>query len=143
MKKILFLLVALIAIVSVNAQKVVEPNWAYTYAGASTDTIGVGTTTWNKTVSFSTPMQSAYVAQLKISDFTAGATATVALQAKCFETDAYSTLTTVTWTGINSTDSIITFNSTTAKNNYNYYKVLVTRTASKATINWFKIYIKK
>lgn len=142
MKKIILFAFLLIG-VSVFSQKLTPTVWNYTYAGVATDTIGVGTTTWSKSIEVACPYQASYVIQVKVSDRAAGGAATVALKAKNFAADAYTTLTTVTWTGIGSTDSIITFNSTTNKYNYNYYQVLVTRTASKATINWLKAYVKQ
>lgn len=142
MKKVL-IFIMLLAAISLSAQKITEKVWSYAYTGVSTDTIGAGTTTWTKSVQVVLPYPVAYVFQVKVSDRGAGGAATVALKAKNFATDAYSTLTTVTWTGVGSTDSVITFNSTTNKHNYNYYQVLVTRTANKATVNWLKAYVKK
>lgn len=142
MKKV-FLLAFLLVGISVFSQKFTPTVWSYTYAGVATDTIGAGTTTWSKAVEVAIPNQASYVFQVKLSDRGAGGAASVVLKAKNFASDAYSTLTTVTWTGVGSTDSVITFNSTTNKYNYNYYQVLITRTANMATVNWFKAYVKQ
>ncbi|MFZ4798265.1 MAG: hypothetical protein ACOYMA_12285 [Bacteroidia bacterium] len=142
MKKLIMFLMLCVAF-TLSAQKITPTVWSYAYTGIASDTIGAVTTTWTKSVEIATPYQSSYVVQLKISDKVAGAAATVVLKGKNFATDTYATITTVTWTGTGSTDSVITFNSTTNKYNYNYLQVLVTRTANKATINWFKAYVKQ
>ena len=129
--------------VALQAQKLAANEWSYSYVGVASDTIGAVATTWTKTLDVSAPEQKAVAIQLKLSDRGAGGAATVALQGRVFATDAYSTISTITWTGIGSVDSTITINSTTTKYNYNYYKVLVTRTANKATINSFKVIVKK
>jgi hypothetical protein len=142
MKKLILLLMLCVGF-TLSAQKLTTTVWNYAYAGIAADTIGAVATTWSKTVDIATPYQTAYVVQLKLTDKVAGGAATVVLQGKYFATDTYATITTVTWTGVGSTDSVITFNSTTNKYNYSYLKVLVTRTANKATINWFKVYVKQ
>ena len=142
MKKFLILIMLCIGF-TVSAQKLAANEWSYSYVGVATDTIGAGTTTWNKTVDISAPEQKALAVSVKVSDRAAGGAATVAFKGKVFSTDAYTTISTVTWTGVGSTDSIITYNSAATVNNYNYIQVVVTRTASTATINWLKLIVKK
>lgn len=142
MKRFLIFAMLIMAI-GLSAQKLTTQVWNYSYAGVATDTIGAGNTTWSKVITVVVPYPVAYVFQVKVSDRAAGAAATVALQAKNFATDAYSTLSTVTWTGVGSTDSVITFDSGTNKLKYNYYKLLVTRTASSCNVNWVKGFIRQ
>jgi hypothetical protein len=143
MKRTILFIMLCIATLAVSAQKLTATDWSYSYVGVAADTIGAVATTWSKTIDVSAPEQKAVAIQLKLTDKVAGGAATVALQGRVFATDAYSTISTITWTGIGSTDSTITINSGTTLYNYNYYKVLVTRTANKATINSLKLVVKK
>ena len=86
-----------------------------------------------------------YNTRVKVSDKTTGAAGvgTVKLQGKYFDTDSYSDITTVTWTGVGSTDSIISFQNVSTKNYYRYLKILVTRTGGLIKVDYIKNSFKK
>jgi len=143
MKKIILLLMLLVA-VSVSAQKQLDPNiYVLEYTGVATDTIGVGVTTWNYPVSINKTDGLFYDMEVKVADVTSGSAGTVKLQGKYWSSDAYTDITTVTWTGVGSTDSIIDYLSHTNKTYYRFYNVLVTRTAGKFKVVHVKQSYKK
>jgi hypothetical protein len=128
--------------IGVSAQKINSTDWLYTYTGVAADTIGGTQTTWYKDVEFSSGYLNTVAFTLKLSDRAAGCTATIALQAKSFGTDSYTPIYSFTWAG-GGTDTTVTFNSNSTKYGYNYYRVLVTRTASKGTINNLRLFVKR
>ena len=150
MKKILLAISFLIGIVSVNAQTVktfMYPSATYTktYIGTAADTLGVGQTTWGYEMEVNKADGLFYNTRVKVSDKTTGAAGvgTVKLQGKYFDTDSYSDITTVTWTGVGSTDSIISFQNVSTKNYYRYLKILVTRTGGLIKVDYIKNSLKK
>jgi choline dehydrogenase-like flavoprotein len=143
MKKLILFLMIFVA-VSVSAQKQLDPNiYVLEYTGVATDTVGVGVTTWNYPVSVNKTDGLFYNMQVKVQDVTAGSAGTVKLQGKYWANDTYSDITTVTWTGVGSTDSIINYLSNTNKAYYRFYNVLVTRTAGKFKVVHVKQSYKK
>lgn len=116
-----------------------------TYTGTVSDTLGVGQTTWGYEMEVNKSDGLFYNTRVKVSDKTTGANGvcTVKLQGKYFDTDAYSDITTVTWTGVGSTDSIIPFQNVSAKNYYRYMKILVTRTGGMLKVDYIKNSLKK
>ena len=86
-----------------------------------------------------------YVAKIKVSDKTTGAAgvATIKMQGKYFLADAYTDITTVSWTGVGSTDTTVTFTSVSNKVYYRYLRVLVTNTSGKSKVDFYKLLIKK
>ena len=139
-KLILFLSCLLIAVVA-NAQ-LKNGAFYYAYTGLASDTAGVGTTTFTKTISVNTDDATYYMAKVKVSDVTAGATGTVALKGRVFPDDAWTTITTTTWAG-GGTDTTIVFTGQTNKNFYREFGITVTRTANKLKLTNFKISLKK
>ena len=152
MKKFILFLFVMIAFVA-NAQKaiVVAPldfanTWVHEYVGVATDTLGTVTaTTWSYEIPVNKPDGLMYVGKIKLSDKTTGAAGvcTVKLQGKYFAADAYTDITTVSWTGVGSTDSTITYTSVSNKVYYRYLRYLVTNTGGKSKVNFVKLMIKK
>ena len=150
MKKILLIIAFVVGMFSMQAQTVksyMYPAGTYTktYTGMAADTLGVGQTTWGYEMEVNKPDGLFYNTRVKVSDKTTGANgvATVKLQGKYFDTDSYSDITTITWTGVGSTDSIIPFQNISTKNYYRYIKVLVTRTGGMLKVDYIKNSFKK
>jgi len=148
MKKIILFLLVMIAFTA-NAQKAYTLNlggvWISEYTGIATDTLGTVTaTTFSYVYELNKPEGVFYNARVKVSDKTTGANGvcTIVIQGKHFGTDTYSTLKTVTWTGVGSTDTIAPFSEITTKQYYRYYKVLVTNTSGKSKVEYVKISFK-
>ena len=153
MKKIILLAVFMIALVA-NAQKAYTPagfvgeagQWVIEYTGVASDTLGTVTaTTWSYAVTVNKPDGLFYVGKIKVSDKTTGANGvcTVKLQGKYFAADAYSDITSVSWTGVGSTDSTITYTSVSNKVYYRYLRFLVTNTGGKSKVDFAKLLVKK
>lgn len=143
MKKYIVFLLIMIAVVA-NAQKQLDPNiYVVEYAGLATDTVGVGVTTWNYPIAVNKTDGLFYDMQVKVADVTAGSAGTVKLQGKYWSGDEYTDITTVTWTGVGSTDSIINYLSHTNKTYYRFYNIKVTRTSGKFKVIHVKQSYKK
>lgn len=152
MKKIFLVLFVIFALVA-NAQKAISIApldlnlaWVHEYVGVATDTLGTVTaTTWSYAIPVNKPDGLMYVGKLKLSDKTTGANGvcTVKMQGKYFLADAYTDITTVSWTGVGSTDSTITFTSVSNKVYYRYLRYLVTNTGGKSKIDFTKTLIKR
>src|SRR5690554_2344490 len=102
MKKFLFLLTALICLISVSstAQTVLPAKkYIYEYTGVASDSVGVVNTTWNKAIQLNKLDGLFYNAAVKVSDVTEDATCTIKLQGKMFATDTYTDITELEWTG--------------------------------------------
>lgn len=153
MKKVIFIFMLAMLTIAVNAQKAIviaplnlETTWVHEYAGAATDTLGTVTaTTWSYEIPVNKPDGLYYVGKIKVADKTTGAAGvcTVKLQGKYFSADAYTDITTVSWTGVGSTDSTITYTSVSNKTYYRYYRFLVTNTSGKSKVDFVKLMIKK
>ena len=150
MKKFLLTIAFVVGIFAMQAQTVksfMYPAGIYTktYTGISSDTLGVGQTTWGYEMEVNKSDGLYYNTRVKVSDKTTGANGacTVKLQGKYFDTDAYSDITTVTWTGVGSTDSIVPFQNISTKNYYRYLKILVTRTGGMLKVDYIKNSLKK
>jgi len=150
MKRLLLAIAFIVGLFAIQAQTVrVAPypagTYTKTYVGLATDTLGVGQTTWGYEIQVNKPDGLFYNTRVKISDKTTGANGvgTVKLQGKYFDTDTYTDITTVTWTGVGSTDSIIPFQNVSTKNYYRYIKVLVTRTGGLIKVDYIKNSFKK
>jgi len=152
-KLILFLMLMVGFTLAVNAQraKVTTPldfnsGWFSSYTGVAADTLGTVTaTTWSYEIPVNKFDGLFYVSKIKLSDKTTGANgvATIKLQGKYLETDPYTDISTVQWTGINSTDSIIPFISVSNKVYYSYLRQLVTCTSGKIKVDYSKTIIKR
>lgn len=152
MKKIiLFSLLAIGIVASAQVAKKVLPldfakGWFDSYTGLASDTLNTATsTTWSYEIPVNKFDAIYYVGKIKVSDKTTGANGvcTVKLQGKYFDADAYTDITTVQWTGINSSDSTIQFVSTTNKSHYSFLRYLVTNTAGKSKVDYVKTIIKR
>lgn len=152
MKKILlFLCLAIGFIANAQIAKVAtaldfNSGWFTNYTGLTADTLGTVTaTTWSYEIPVNKFDGLMYVSQIKIADKTSGANGvcTVVFQGKYLATDNYTTLQTVQWTGVGSTDSTITFTSVSSKVYYPYLRQLVTNTAGKSKVVWSKTIIKR
>ena len=153
MKKFILLIVAMFTLVVAQAQiaKVDAPwdlnaKWVTEYTGTAVDTLGTVTaTTWSYAVPVNKAEGLMYVAKLKVADKTTGAAGvcTIKLQGKYFDADTYTDITTVSWTGVGSTDTTAVFTSVSNKVYYRYLRVLVTNTSGKSKIVYYKILIKR
>jgi hypothetical protein len=153
MKKIILFLTAIFTICVASAQIArVDPQWDLNnkwvteYTGVAADTLGTVTaTTWSYAVPVNKSDGLYYVAKLKVSDKTTGAAGVCAikLQGKYFNADAYTDITTISWTGVGSTDTTAVFTSVSSKVYYRYLRVLVTNSSGKSKIDYYKILIKK
>ena len=153
MKKIILLLTALLTIFIASAQIAkVDPQWDLNskwvteYTGVATDTLGTVTaTTWSYAIPVNKADGLMYVAKLKVSDKTTGAAGvcSIKFQGKYFNADTYTDITTISWTGIGSTDTTAIFTSVSNKVYYRYLRVLVTNSSGKSKIDYYKILIKR
>lgn len=152
MKKIILFLFVMLAFVA-NAQKAIQiapldynSVWINEYTGVATDTLGTVTaTTWSYEIPVNKSDGLYYVGKIKVSDKTTGAAGvcTVKIQGKYFAADAYTDITTVSWTGVGSTDSTIVYTSVSNKVYYRYLRFHVTNTSGKSKIDFVKLMIKK
>lgn len=150
MKKIiLFLILALSFSLSAQIAKVsTMPQEVYyaEYTGTAVDTLGTVTaTTWSQEYVVNKTDGLFYNVRVKVADKTTGANGagTIKFQEKHFDTDTYSDITTITWTGIGSTDTIAQFAQVSTKQYQRYFRILVTCTAGKAKILYTKTAFKK
>lgn len=153
MKRFILFIVAIFSICVASAQVAkVDAPWDFNnkyvneYTGVATDTLGTVTaTTW----SYEVPVNKAdglfYVGKLKVSDKTTGAAGvcTIKMQGKYFAADTYTDITTISWTGVGSTDTTAVFTSVSSKVYYRYLRVLVTNTSGKSKIDYYKLLIKR
>lgn len=152
MKKYIVLLFAMIAFAA-NAQKayVITPldftsTWIHEYAGVAADTLGTVTaTTFSYAIPINKPDGVYYVGKIKVSDKTTGAAGvcTIKLQGKYFDADSYTDITTISWTGVGSTDTTAIFTNVSTKTYYRTYRFLVTNTSGKSKVDFVKLLIKK
>ena len=148
---ILFLFLAIGFIASAQVARVAVPldfstGWNTTYTGVATDTLGTVTaTTWSYEIPVNKFDGLFYLAKIKVADKTTGANGvcTVKLQGKYFAADAYTDISTVSWTGIGSVDSTILFTSVSSKVYYSYLRALVTNTGGKSKVVRYDVIIKK
>lgn len=149
MKKILLFLVLMVsfALTAQTVKTTTLPRNIYfvNYAGVAADTLGVGQTTWGYEVNLNKADGYFYNIRVKISDKTTGGAGvgTIKLQGKHFSTDTYADITTISWTGIGSTDTIAPFSQISTKQYYRYLKVLVTRTGGLIKVDYIKESLKK
>jgi hypothetical protein len=144
MKKFILLFALSIAIFSSFAQTnkpILTSNYIYEYTGDATkDTVGGTVTTWNKPITFGVPTANYYNFKVKLTE-TATFAGTVKLQGKIHDNDAYTDITTVTYTGAGA-DTTIVFSQPTTKQMYRTYNVLVTRTSGTGKLTYIYSSIK-
>lgn len=152
MKKFI-LFIALIISFAASAQKAISitpldfnTGWFTNYNGGASDTLGTVTaTTWSYEIPINKFDGVFYVSKIKLSDKTTGSNGvcTVKFQGKYFAADVYTDITTVQWTGVNTTDTTITFSQVSSKVYYPYLRQLVTNTSGKSKIDFSKTIIKR
>lgn len=151
-KVILFLVLALGFIVSSASAQIAKttivPAATYylEYTGTALDTLGTVTaTTWSQEFTVNKEDGLFYNVRVKVADKTSGVAGvcTIALQEKHFDTDTYSTISTITWTGVGSTDTIAPFTQVTTKQYQRFFRILVTNTSGKSKIVYTKASFKK
>ena len=144
MKKIFILLVMLISVVSVSAQRVMKADtYIYKYIGLAGDTVNVSNdSTWNHTVQINKREGVFYNASVKVADATANAACKVILRGKIFDTDSWTTIETKEWKGAG-TDTIINFTQNTNKQYYRYIDFKLSGTATKAKLSVINLSLKR
>jgi hypothetical protein len=144
MKKIFILLVMLISVVSISAQRVMKADtYIYKYVGLAGDTVNVSNdSVWNHTVQINKREGVFYNASVKVADVTAGAACKVILRGKIFDTDAWTTIETKEWKG-GGTDTIINFTQNTTKQYYRYIDFKLSGTATKAKLSVINLSLKR
>jgi len=153
MKKFILFIVALFTVFVAQAQiaKVDAPwdlnnKWVTEYTGTAVDTLGTVTaTTWSYTIPVNKADGLMYVGKLKVSDKTTGAAGvcTIKIRGKYFDADSWTDITTVSWTGVGSTDTTAVFTSVSNKVYYRYLNFLVTNTSGKSKVDFVKLLIKR
>lgn len=138
MKKIVLLLAVLFAL-GVNSYAQSTTNYYYENVGVN-DTLGSVNETLNVPILFQIPEAVYYNNRVKVTN-DGSLECTIALQGKVFDTDSYTTITTITYTGVGS-DTTVVFSQPTTKQVYRYYNVLITRTAGVGTFNFAKFSLK-
>ena len=144
MKKIFILLVMLISVASVSAQRVMKADtYIYKYVGLAGDTVNVSNdSTWNHTVQINKREGVFYNASVKVADATANAACKVILRGKIFDTDSWTTIETKEWKGAG-TDTIINFTQNTNKQYYRYIDFKLSGTATKAKLSVINLSLKR
>jgi hypothetical protein len=144
MKKIFILLVMLISVVSISAQRVMKADtYIYKYVGLAGDTVNVSNdSVWNHTVQINKREGVFYNASVKVADVTANAACKVILRGKIFDTDAWTVIETKAWKG-GGTDTIINFTQNTNKQYYRYLDFKLSGTATKAKLSVINLSLKR
>lgn len=144
MKKFIALLIIFVGVglQTANSQILPVDKYIFEYTGVATDTIGATGTTFVKEIQLNKFDGLFYNAKVKVSDYTAGAGCTSVLYGKYFANDTYQAITTYTWYG-GGTDTTFVYTANTNKVYYRYLKFVVTRTTSKAKINYIGLSLKK
>lgn len=139
----LFLASTISAVTTIARKTRLSPNtYLLKYTGLVSDTVGVTNTTWSYEINTNKLDGYFYDFRVKVSDGAAGA-GTIKLQTKAFESDAYDDITTITWTGIGSTDTIAPFTQVSTKVYKRYVRILFTRTAGTAKVVYINGLLRK
>jgi len=150
MKKLVLLLIAVIGFAVAQAQSgttVTMPfdQWSYAYVGSSTlDTVSVGNT-WSKALLVNKGSKVFYNIRFKLTEVSAVTAATpvaVALQGKVFDTDTYTTITTLNYRGTGS-DTTLTYSEASTGQIYRYFNILVTPASGKVKTTFLKASFKQ
>lgn len=143
MKKIAILLFAIFAFSFAQAQdKAVTLNntiYYYAYSGLAADTISNNDSIWEAQVLVNKAEPVKYSMTMKLDSVSGTIGAYIFLQGKVFDTDTYTAIDTVTWSGTSS-DTTFTFSQVTTAKYYRYFKIKVdSRTGTeKMKINYIK-----
>jgi len=141
MKKYILLLIACLSFGVASAQ-LSDANLYYGYTGLPTDTVS-WSRPWSKTIVPNATFTLYYDALVKITEVAASAQTAVLWQGRKFDTDTWSTITTVNYKGTGA-DTSIYFTQVTTKQFYNQYRLLVTPTTTgKVKITYLKAYFRK
>lgn len=139
---LLLLLAAYLAAFSQTNKTIATDKYIIEYTGVATaDTVGGTVTTWDKPILLDSYNKVFYNFKVKVTETTAFA-CTIKLRGKVFSDDAYTDITTKTYTGVG-TDTTVTFIQDTAASKYRYFDVLVTQTVGKGKISNIKASFKR
>jgi hypothetical protein len=150
MKKFILLLVACVSFAIASAQTAVPvtlpaDQWFVSYVGNATlDTVTVGNT-WYKEILPNKGQRLMYNIRVKITEVSAvsaGTPVAVALQGKVFDTDTYTTITTLNYRGTGS-DTTLTYSEASTPQVYRYFKVLITPASGKVKTTFIKASFKQ
>lgn len=141
MKKYILILIACLSFGVAQAQ-LSDGNLYYAYTGLSTDTVS-WSRPWSKTIIPNATFPLYYDALVKITEVAASAQTAVLWQGRKFDTDAWSTITTVNYKGTGA-DTSIYFTQVSTRQFYYQYRLLVTPTTTgKVKITYLKAYFRK
>jgi hypothetical protein len=150
MKKLVLLLIAVCSFAFANAQtatpiQFTPDQWFVSYTGSATlDTVSVNNT-WYKEILPNKGQRLMYNIRVKITEVSAvsaGTPVAVALQGKVFDTDTYTTITTLNYRGTG-TDTTLTYSEASTAQVYRYFKVLITPASGKVKTTFVKASFKQ
>lgn len=150
MKKLVLLLIACVSFALASAQTAIPiqmnaEQWFVSYTGNATlDTVTVGNT-WSKALLVNKGQRLMYNIRFKVTEVSAVTNATpvaIALQGKVFDTDTYTTITTLQYHGTGS-DTTVTFSEASTASVYRYFNILVTPASGKVKTTFLKASFKQ
>lgn len=142
-------LVSILAIMFVTIVTIAQTNTVisrvnnyFEYTGVATaDTVGGTVTTWNKPILLSGEEALFYYSKVKVTE-TADFACTIKLQGKYFDSDTFTDITTINYTGVGS-DTTAIFSELSTAVKYKHFNILVTRTAGTGKVSFVKFMCKK
>lgn len=140
MKKIVLLLIACISFAYANAQ-MSDASLYFKYTGLATDTVSQ-TRTWSYSVKPNSTYALYYDFVFKLTEVVATTQTAIALQARKFDTDSWSTITTINYKGTGS-DTTFYYTQESTKQFYNEWRFLITPTSGKVKPSFIKGYFRK
>lgn len=143
MKKLVLLLIVAFA-VSVSAQNILslsDANLTYKYAGVVSDT-ATNAAPFTKIVTPNSTFSLWYNMKVKITEATASTATAIALKARMFPTDAWTTLTTIVYYGTG-TDTTVAYQQIATKMAWNYYGLVLTPTTGRVKLTTFDAAFRK
>lgn len=143
MKKYILLLMACLSFAFAQAQNTLNDSYLYYgYTGVSTDTVS-WSRPWSKIITPNATFPLYYDALVKVTEVAASAQTAILWQGRKFDTDSWSTITTVNYKGTGS-DTSVYFTQVSTRQFYNQYRLLVTPTTTgKVKITYLKAYFRK
>ena len=142
MKKIIFLLIALISFTAIQAQIMKSDVYVWEYNGVAADTISATKTTVQKPIQLNKVDGVYYNAKVTLDSISGTVQTSVILQGKIFSDDTYTPIDTVVFYGTQA-DTAIVFTQNTNKVYYRYLNFVAKYGGGKAKINNIKLSIKK